>query len=329
MKPQKIAQCLFFIVGCGRSGTTLLKSMLDAHPGITLPPETFFFSTICRRFPGSANAPIDEKVAYVASRWWIRDAGVSAQDIHTQLAEYDQPGWHEIFLATMAVMTADKPQDSLAVGEKTPAHIADATELLEKFHECRAIQIVRDPRAVLASYRGVKVGTNQAAAVIREWQGAWQAHKVLVDHPRYLLIRYEDLIADSESVLRKVCTTLDVPFDESMLAFHTRADKGYAEEQAHHQSTLKPLFTSSLDAWKQNLPGWQLALVETHLQEGMAAHGYELFAPDRKPKAWDHRLSDSLDRLHRHAVRRPRQLLKRRRALKRLDSVKPTSTSTS
>ncbi len=326
MKPQEIAQRLFFIVGCGRSGTTLLKSMLDAHPGITLPPETFFFSTICRRFSGSNNAPLNDKVDYVASRWWIRDAGVSAQDIHAQLQSFDNPGWHEIFLATMAVMTSDKPQEFLAVGERTPAHIADATELLEKFPDCRAIHIVRDPRAVLASYRGVKIGTNQAVAVIREWQGAWKAHQQLADYPRYLLIRYEDLIADSESVLRKVCATLNVPFDDNMLAFHTRADKGFAEEQAHHQSTLKPLFTSSLDKWKEQLPPWQLSLVEAHLQEGMAGHGYELFAAERKPKAWDYMLSDSLDRLHRHAVRRPRQLLKRRRALKRLDSAKPSST---
>ena len=224
----------------------------------------------------------------------------------------------------MAVMIADKPREFLAVGEKTPAHIADATELLEKFPECHAIQIVRDPRAVLASYRGVKIGTNQAVAVIREWQGAWQAHQALANHPRYLLIRYEDLVADSESVLHKVCATLEVPFDENMLAFHARADKGFAEEQAHHQSTLKPLFRSSLDAWKQKLPAWQLTLVEAHLQEGMAAHGYEIFAADRKPKAWDYLLSDSLDRLHRHAVRRPRQLLKRRRALKRLNSAKST-----
>jgi len=318
MSPNEIARRLFFIVGCGRSGTTLLKSMLDAHPGIYLPPETFFFSTIRQRFPGGEKASIESKLLYVAQRWWIRDAGIQEQDLQRELSAFANPGWKELFLATMAALIADAQKQVVAVGEKTPAHISSALELLDEYPDCRIIQIVRDPRGVLSSYRGVKVGTNQAAGVIREWRRAWEKHQQLEGHPRYLQLRYEDLIRDAESELRKVCAILAVPFDPAMLAFHARTDTGFAAEQAHHSSTLKPLFHSSLEAWKAKLSARQIALVETHLAEGMAAFGYDL--PERLQLVSSRALmlSESCDLVHRHLVRRPRQIAKRWRALQRL-----------
>lgn len=316
MNPQQLRSRLFFIVGCGRSGTTLLKSMLDAHPGVFVPAETFFFSGIRRRFPGGDAAPWEAKLDYICSRWWMRDAGLTQSAVRAQLEPGTEPDWAALFLATMAALA---PGDAYeAVGEKTPAHVADAEELLEFFPACKIVQIVRDPRAVLASYRGVKVGTNEAVAVAREWKIAVRAHHALADHDRYLMIRYEDLVTRPDQALALVCQHLGLQFDPAMLDFHQRDRPGYAVEQAHHAATQRPIFQSSIDAWKEKLPARQWAILEHLLATEMPEMGYAKQLPESQVRASELRMCELRERIHRVTIRRARQLLKRRRAMKRL-----------
>lgn len=318
MNSEQLRSRLFFIVGCGRSGTTLLKSMLDAHPGVFVPAETFFFSGIRRRFPGGESAPWQAKLDYICSRWWMRDAGLTQAAVRAQL-EAAQPDWAALFVATMAALAAGK--DYAAIGEKTPAHVADAQELLELFPACKIVQIVRDPRAVLASYRGVKVGTNEAVAVAREWKAAMQAHQGLAKHDRYLLIRYEDLVTKPDQTLAQVCQHLGLQFDPAMLAFHKRDRPGYAAEQAHHAATQRPIFRTSIDAWKGKLPDRQWAILEHLLAKEMPEMGYPQQRSEVQVSSRELRLSELRERMHRVTIRRARQLLKRRRAMKRLGST--------
>lgn len=320
MTPQELASRLFFIVGCGRSGTTLLKSMLAAHPGVYLPPETFFYSSIRPRFPGGEQASSDQHLDYLCARWWMRDAGLDRARLEEQLTlaagKLPAADWHTLFLATLSSLT---PQGSWqAIGEKTPAHVLVADELLEVFPDCRIVQIVRDPRAVLSSYRKVKVGTNEAVAVAREWLAATAVHQRLREHPRATLLHYEELVSDPEAVLRGLCAHLQIAWDPAMLAFHQRDEAGYAQEQAHHAATQRPLFQDRLEAWRDELPVQQLAILESRLGERLEDFGYQPSAGLPRVGALSLRLSHWRDQAHRLTVRRGRQYLKRRRALRRL-----------
>ena len=322
MTPQELASRLFFIVGCGRSGTTLLKSMLAAHPGVYLPPETFFFSSVRPRFPGAAQAAVDERLRYICSRWWMRDAGLDRAELERQLefadqsAERDSPDWHAMFLASLSALTP--AGEWLAIGEKTPAHVLVAEELLDAFPECRVIQVVRDPRAVLSSYRKVKVGTNEAVAVAREWMAATEVHRRLREHPRATQVHYESMVTEPESVLRGLCEHLRIPFDPEMMRFHERSDAGYAAEQTHHAATRRPVFQDRMQAWRKELPPQQLAMLEARLGNRLADFGYEPSQGLPKVGSFALRMSHWRDQMHRVTVRRGRQYMKRRRALNRI-----------
>ena len=315
MNVDELSSRLFFLVGCGRSGTTLLKSILGAHPSVYLPPETFFFSTIRRRFHGG-DGGLDRKLRYICSRWWMREAGLRPDTIRAHLAGNDDPDWHELFLAVLSSLV---PEGRFAaVGEKTPAHVVDSPHLLATYPDCRVIQIVRDPRAVLSSYRSVKVGPNEAAGVAPVWEAAMAAHWTLVGHPRYLMIRYEALVTDPEAVLRRVCQHLRLNFNARMLAFHEREAPGYPPEQEHHAATRRPLFLSSLEAWREKLPRRQLLILESLLAIQMERIGYQVSVGMPALRLWDCQVSSLRDQLHRGTIRRARQLLKQRRALRRI-----------
>jgi len=77
MQNYELKKKLFFVVGCGRSGTTLLKSILCSHSDIYLPPETFFFTSISKRYGRVLRGWFGDEIDYIINRWWIRDTGVT------------------------------------------------------------------------------------------------------------------------------------------------------------------------------------------------------------------------------------------------------------
>lgn len=304
----------FFIVGCGRSGTTLLKSILSAHPVIYVCPETFFFRSIRPRLKNCPDTP-----EAVASAWWLADAGLTPKTlkplIDARLKQNMAPDCATI--AGILDFHASKHPGKI-IGEKTPDHVNHLDAIHHCFPKAKIVQIVRDPRAVLASYRKVKVGSNAVADIATEWVRTSTTLEVWRTRPDFLSIRYEDLVTKPEETLREICSFLGVDFHSDMLEFHTREADGFAKEQVHHANTRQALFTDSIEAWRKNLPRRDVALLEWALGPQMARHGYE-------PKGDRVLFGDTLmavsrlnGLLHKTFVRYPRQQLKAMRAKRRL-----------
>lgn len=103
-----------------------------------------------------------------------------------------------------------------------------------------------------------------------------------------------------------------------MLEFHRRESEGFAAEQVHHRATLQPLFRDSLDSWRDGLPQGQLRLLEHLVREDMEHFGYAPETAAGAPGRARLLVSEASDRMHRHFVRRPRQVMKRLRAQRRM-----------
>ena len=142
------------------------------------------------------------------------------------------------------------------------------------------MHIVRDPRAVCLSFRHVDVGPSQLAEVLERWSNAVTAHFEYCDtigESRFHLIRYEDLVTQTETELNRLCTFLNLDMSMEMLQHHNRQQAGFSKHQTGHQgNTLKPLFTSSLDKWRTKLSQTEIGLVEYKVGNAMQKLGYEL-----------------------------------------------------
>ena len=306
----KIEDNLFFIVGCGRSGTTLLKTILNAHPEVAIPHETFFFNGIAKNQEDSETS-FEEKLRLICSKWWIEAMGVNQEGLRESLGARE-PTWRNLFLAILR--ESSNRSEASFYGEKTVAHIQFAEMLLQEFPNCRVIQIIRDPRAAFASFRNAKVGTNQVAPLISDWRRAMTVDQSLHDHPRYSTVSFESLILETEKTIRQVCQQLGIPFDSTMLNYHERSEAGFAAVQDHHKNTTQPIFSTGLNKWETILSAPQKGLIELYLGEKMQEKGYQLTGQTVSLPSLRMKVSWCAHEIWKWCVGRPRAQFKKLRA---------------
>jgi hypothetical protein len=166
--PEVSARVRAFIVGCDRSGTSLLRSILNRSPALAIAPETHFLrrlSTTGRSRELSRFQPLadDARVTALAGylyrgsrRWhaayweWLRRS-IPEETFTRRLLEAPRTE-PAIFALLLELWAESEPGKADALlGEKTPAHLYSVPELLAWYPAARVVHILRDPRAIVAS----------------------------------------------------------------------------------------------------------------------------------------------------------------------------------
>ena len=271
----------FFIVGTGRSGTTLLQRMLAAHPGIAIPPETQFFSRFdpALRFTDPLRPrDVDAWLASVEADPWWGELGLDIERLRAHVEGGDRFA-HDLLMWFVRELSPGAPE-GVRFGEKTPHHEKRIARIASLFPDGRFIHIVRDPRDVVLSLRREawwpwRSVQRTARAVRQTLRRQRFAERVLTD--RYLRVRYEDLATDPERTLRAVCAFLGEEFDERMLRHHESSEAGFlASESAWKELATKPVDASRIGRWRERLSARQAACVERVVgAELMRFYGYE------------------------------------------------------
>lgn len=269
-----------FVVGSGRSGTTLLRVMLDAHPALAIPHESYFIEQLARRADrfrshGAFDAKAFERELFRDARfqhWGLAPAAVS------QRLDEDAPA--DLAAAIRAVYGAyAHAQGKPRYGDKTPSYAMSVQRIADLLPEAVFIHLVRDPRDVAASYRRTSFGPSTVLGAAARWQllteTARRAGRPL-GRDRYLEVRYETLVSSPEAVLAQVCELVELPYDASMLAYQ---DSDAARDAAQHDDgqhagvRLAP--TPSLRDWHDDLTSDEVATVESVTGSLLDELGYE------------------------------------------------------
>lgn len=280
-RDNRLADGLFFIVGTGRSGTTLLQAMLSSHPRIVIPEETHFFNKFDPVLRFADPLPADRIDAYARACMSVphlRDSGIAERVLRERLADGPNDA-RSLFLWLLGRLAAEA--SGRRVGEKTPIHERHVARIRALFPSAKFIHIHRDPRDTVASLKRMPWAAGQSTRRIArrcaqtyETMAAWRAR---LGEDAVHEVRYESLVADPEGELRRVCAFLGEPFDAAMLEFHARADRGYqAREESWKGRTRRPIDASSIGRWRTDLNERDIAAVERAV--GLArltAMGYE------------------------------------------------------
>lgn len=301
----EVSENFFLIVGSGRSGTTLLKSMLDSHPSIHIPPETFFFTSIFKNSDFTMTA--DAVVKVMRKKWWIKRRVVCWESFKEKIDTADTNALDAAFFALLQEGVDDENIE--VYGEKTPAHVNQSIRLLEQYDGGKIIHIIRDPRAIYSSYKNLVVGYQYPALFVKSWKRIFRIHEELKDHPRYLSIKYEDLVTTPKPVLDKVQAFLGVDQSDSVFEFNTRKNRNFEPEQKHHEATLRPISSDSLEKWR-SLPDLEIKFIESSLYQEMVSLGYDCDPPQNPPTKYLKFYFSVMEVLHKNFVRRPHQLKK-------------------
>jgi hypothetical protein len=160
--------------------------------------------------------------------------------------------------------------------EKTPNHLLYLQEIRQAFPEATIIRIVRDPRDCALSMRKLPWASSSILAnchLIDEW--FQRSHEFLNHDRKSVSVRFEDLMANRENVLRLICEHIGEQFEESMLERGSGKSVVTSSEPWKHQVT-KPLDASRVYAWKRELPK-SLTDAATYIcRELIEEFGYEL-----------------------------------------------------
>jgi len=277
----EIARGLFFIVGTGRCGTTLLQAMLASHPRIAIPPETHFFDRIDPLKLGFGDAVseqrIDRYVRRVTSHARWHEFGISSDEFASAIRDGNRDA-RSIFLWIMQRLIGDGAGPRL--GEKTPRHAMRILRIRELFPDAKIIHIHRDPRDVVHSMKSqlwaFGQSTYHCARRCQEVFAELDRQQQTLDEYAMLTVRYEDLAASPETELRRVCAFLGEPFDDAMLRYHEREGDGFFErEQAWKSLTREPIDPSRIGRYRSQLSEYEIWVIENVVGEHLAALGYE------------------------------------------------------
>lgn len=253
-----VIQCRAFLVGCPRSGTTLLQSMLAAHPMIKSFPETHFFNRLIgwenERFFGIKATNLFERLnRYRTSiRVWLglvlrMSTKKHAWEIIMQLSESNilsvpfksiSMNMHVQTYIKFLDMTSLKDGKSMWV-EKTPNHLHYIQEIQKYVADAKFIHILRRGTDNIASlYDAAQHYPDEHWTVyssighaIRRWNISIKDSLRYKGNSNHYFVRYEELVRDPENILRGVCRFLEVEFNFKMINEYGNAAKGLVQNE--------------------------------------------------------------------------------------------------
>src|SRR5215218_719242 len=248
----------FFIVGNDRSGTTMLRLIVDRGPDAAVPPESMFLTDFATAF--DAGGPRDADAARRLMRAVWEHPKVRLWDLPGQPPEVPsglsaQDAYRFIVAAPFEAYAAahGKPR----WGDKTPHYVHHVDHLLRVFPRARFVVLVRDGRDVALSLRRMPFGPNNAWAAAQWWARGIRAGLHAVEaHPEHVMtVRYEDLVAAPEEHVRAVCAFAGLRFEPDMLALE-RADRSLIvdDQKSWFPTLFEGINTRSSGRWRREMP---------------------------------------------------------------------------
>jgi hypothetical protein len=205
------SQSPIFVIGTGRSGTTLLRLMLSAHPRIYITHEASFYvwEALYRR-----KAPRREFLEYFFQTHSYRWLRLDPARVTAHLPDPLPP--ERIGEAYAAVMREKAAQyGRVRFGDKTPSHSSHLARIFEDFPDARVVHIVRDPRGTALSLSRMPwaCASLRANAIFCELE----RRGVAKYRDRILSIRLEDLLAEPRATMGRVLDFVGEPWDDAVL----------------------------------------------------------------------------------------------------------------
>ncbi|MBI3290767.1 sulfotransferase [Candidatus Falkowbacteria bacterium] len=238
-------QPIFIIGGCGRSGTTLLRVMLDTHSLLACGPESLLFLPLPIN-PEGLHQKFEVPLEHIQT--WQRQCRSRSKFIVQFYESYLTIRKRKIW------------------GDKTSRNIHRFNQILRHFPNAKLIHVVRDPRDVVCSlktHRKRKVVDGKLVptgwkmpfddCVVR-WLRAMEDVLPVRDHPNYIEVKYEDIVSHTTETLTQVCRHIGVEFEQSMLQFHIEAGQfRNALLFPQNVEATEPISTRSVGRWKTEL----------------------------------------------------------------------------
>ncbi|MFI6792912.1 MULTISPECIES: sulfotransferase [unclassified Nonomuraea] len=271
-----------FVVGCPRSGTTMLQLMLHSHPRMAVPPETRYLVPAYVRRRSFGDMRLAQRRAALAE-WIATDRTTKFKELKIDKDEFirqaiEGPGSLGSVIGTTFRMYAErfgKPR----WGDKRPSYVKQVEILRRLFPDAQFIHLIRDGRDCVSSLKEMPWYTLNSFHAITTWAEAIDAGVKLrrtLPADTYYELRYEDLTDDPSTELKKLCLFLEEDFDPAMVSPREAASVAVPVHKVWHSNTHGDVTRSRVGSWANRLEDWEISLAEQVLGDRLMANGYEL-----------------------------------------------------
>jgi protein-tyrosine sulfotransferase len=281
-KPGHVSSEPVFIISAGRSGTTLLRSMLVASGQIAIPAETQIIHRLAVLFLTTRSLGWEDQARLVISAfeshkffplWQINLAEVYPKVLALPKNERSLARIiHEVYMS-YAVQAFPGAKNW---GDQSPLHTFYLPYINRIFPQARYIHMLRDGRDVTASLVS-RFGDDHLFESVLRWKTSLKRVKQLqriIEPGQFLEIRYESLVREPEETLHKICQFIDIDYTALMLDYWKLPSTIEHKYDSYHMNLEKPVFDSSIGNWKDVLNPRQQQYVMRKLSRELQELGY-------------------------------------------------------
>lgn len=255
-----------FIGGCGRSGTTLLQAMLNAHKEVYGGPEFGYLPLLCQT-KNKIESSINPK---------------NKLDVYLNI---DKLNRKFEYLIKELISGPAKEKEAKVISEKSPHNVNVFKDLSIIFPDAKFIFVIRDPRGIYASSKQIKERAKNDSSIkppdyainlnksVKYIEDTWSiGFDFVVKNPsKSIIVYYEDLVLNPELITKEICEFIELDWDSGMLNHSKNMDKiiGDNEKSIWGGADLyhRSVHTDSINKWKSLLTSSESLIIEKRLKK--------------------------------------------------------------
>jgi len=288
-----------FILGCHKSGTSLLKNLLDGHPELfAIPSETHFFQYSGHWVDYALRRNVDVKKTIEQQELGLYQFFLYENTIKDPYGPGDMDGRYDeerfkqfmnnnrsatqiqlfdnYIRALHYSLTGEQISNKKRIVEKSVENSDFATQIKKWYPKARFIHIVRNPYATITAIRKMKStkGFPFLGPIINSLHNSlYSMYRNQMNIDDYMTIKYEDLLTDPDLTMQNIAKHLDIQFMESLLkpTLHGKNWNGNSTSQAE----FSKISTAPINNWKNSITSAEVEIVNNYLSPILNMYGYD------------------------------------------------------
>lgn len=279
---KKGSQEPFFIIGSGRSGTTLLRNLLNQNPNIIIPPESGdsypesfeFYVKNCRKY--ERQELIEETYNfYVKNPNW-KYWGLDIQDVLKAAKSKDVVVYGDLISNLYESFRNKYKPGATLWADKNPYMTFYMPYIKKTFPKSKFIHLIRDGRDVVLSWKDNNLKYSNLEDIIDRWNLSLEMVERFEPKSSLLEIRYEDLVTNTKVIIEQIYSFLEIPNSNTSFSGKKILDYGNELMQKHHIRSKHKIDKTSIGKWKSGFSDSELEIVIKGTRNKLRKYGYSV-----------------------------------------------------
>lgn len=271
----------FFIVGSGRSGSTLLRMILSSNSKISIPPETWVLIPLVASLPLTKplnEQQLDQALNIIFNHYRWPDFQIDELEFANKLKEMNAVRIADIMNTIYEYYLIREGKE--IIGDKTPPYINIVGEINKIYPNAKIIHLVRDGHDVTMSFHDKGWGGRLLYQNAQEWKNSIKMYNKIKKSDlsnQVITIDYESLVMKTEETIKVICDFIGVQYEQGMLEWAEKIKEKIPDrEKEIHKKLFRKPNQSDVYKWRKDLSLLKILIIESFIGKELKSMNYDL-----------------------------------------------------